>query len=326
MLISAALALALSAASPAFDQATAPVQAPQVAAPEDPTGVVDLGDITVSGRRLEEATQEYIREVSAPARGRGLARWRDGVCVGVVNLQNDLAQYIVDRVSTVAEDLGLTPGDPGCEPSVLIIATVNANAFTKAFVERRPKLFIVGGGGMDQGYSGLARFKTNDQPVRWWTVSLPVNAETGVVATRLPGEEEPYVRTTASRLTTSIADDTKRAFVILDMDKIAGVPVQHLSDYLAMVVLAQVNPDADTSGYSTVLNLFKDGSQTEGLTDWDKAYLEGLYDTNRTRRSLASHRQEIASSIIRVHNRMTAEQIAAEDAAAQTEAPATPTP
>ncbi len=328
MMISVALSLALLATSPA-QQATAPAPAPQTTTPADPDGVVDLGDISVSGRRLDEATQEFVREVGAPARGRGLARWRNGVCIGVANLRNETAQYIADRDSTVAEDVGLKAGEPGCEPRVLIIAVTDANAFTQAFVERRPRLFIVGGGGMDLGRSGLERFKTNDQPVRWWTVSMPVDADTGLIATRLPGEEAPTVSTFASRLTTQIVDDTKRAFVIVDIDKIGGVSLQQLSDYLAMVVLAQVDPNADTSSYSTVLNVFKDPGQTEGLTDWDKAYLEGLYDATRTRINQASHRNEIASSIIRVHNRMTAEQIAAEDAENAKAAPETsarPTP
>lgn len=325
MMLSIALSLALLASAPSqqTSEQQLPASALDTATAVDPNAAVDLGDVTVSGRRLDQATQDFVREVGAPARGRGLARWRSGVCVGVANLQNEAAQYIVDRVSTVAEDVGLKPGEPGCEPSVLIIAVTDADAFTKQFVEMRPRLFIVGGGGMDRGYSALGRFKTNSQPVRWWTVSVPVNAETGGIATRLPGEDAPFVSSLASRLTTSIVDDTKRAFVIVDVDKIGGVSLEQLSDYLAMVVLAQVDPDADTSGYATVLNVFDNPEQTNGLTDWDKAYLEGLYDANRTRKDQASHRSEIAASIIRVHNRMTAAQIAAEESEAS--APETPT-
>lgn len=326
MMLSVVLSLALLASPPA-QQEPAPSPAAQAGTQVDPNAAVDLGDVTVSGRRLDEATRDFVREVGAPARGRGLARWRNGVCIGVVNLRNETAQYIADRVSTVAEDVGLKPGEPGCEPSVLIIAVANANAFTREFVERRPRLFIVGGGGMDLGRSGLERFKTNDQPIRWWTVSVPVDADSGTIATRMPGEAAPMVSTFASRLTTQIVDDTKRAFVIVDVDKIGGVSLQQLGDYLAMVVLAQVDPSADTSSYATVLNVFKDPEQTDGLTDWDKAYLEGLYDADRTRSNQASHRNEIASSIIRVHNRMTAEQIAAEEAATSaTQTAVTPTP
>lgn len=331
MMLSVALSLALMATVPTSDQqapaasSPAPAAASQPAAQVDPNAAVDLGDVTVSGRRLEDATRDFVREVAAPARGRGLARWRDGVCVGVANLQNDAAQYIADRVSTVAEDLGLKPGQPGCEPSVLIIAVTDANAFTAQFVAMRPRLFIVGGGGMDLGRSALEKFKTNDQPVRWWTVSVPVDADTGVIATRMPGEEAPTVSTFASRLSTQIVDDTKRVFVIVDVSKINGVSLEQLGDYLSMVVLAQVDPNADTSGYATVLNVFHDPDQTTGLTDWDRAYLEGLYDTQRTRLNQGSHRTEIASSILRAHDRIIERQDAAE-AGAAVASPETPTP
>jgi hypothetical protein len=166
-----------------------------------------------------------VREVGSPARGRGLARWRNGVCIGVVNMQPDSAQYIVDRVSTVARDLGLRAGAPGCEPSVIIIATVDANTFTADFVAMRPRLFIVGGAGMDQGHSALRRFQTTERPVRWWNVSIPVEEDTGAIAVRLPGEVPPWLnlRGAGGLLTTTIVNDSKRAFVIVDIDRINGV-------------------------------------------------------------------------------------------------------
>lgn len=326
------LLLSLSLAGAPAGQDAAPAQTPpastdplmaDLGAPQGQTqsqtqtdpGAVDLGDLVVDGRRLDEVTREFVREVGAPARGRGLARWRNGVCVGVANLQNDAAQYIVDRVSTVAEDLGLRAGEPGCEPSVLIIAVTEPNEFTRRFVEMRPRLFLVGGGGMDLGRSGLEKFKTNDQPIRWWTVSVPANADTGEIATRLPGEQAPTVSTLASRLTTSVVDDTRRVFVILDVDKTGAVSIEQLADYVAMVVLAQVDPQADTSRYATVLNVFKDPNQTAGLTDWDRAYLEGLYDAARTRQNHAAHQNEVAASIVRAHCRISRERDA-EDAAA----------
>jgi hypothetical protein len=308
------LALALAAVlatAPLADDLPAASRVPPQTRAEVPDAYTptDLGDIVVEGRRLQEATEEFVREVGSPARGRGLARWRSGVCVGVVNLQAETAQYIVDRVSTVARDLGLHAGAPGCEPSVLIIATVEANAFTSQFVAMRPRLFIVGGGGMDQGHNALRRFQTTDRPVRWWNVSIPIEEDTGAIAVRLPGEVAPWLnlRGAGGLLTTTIVDDSKRAFIIVDMDRIAGVSLTQLADYLAMASLAQINPDADTSGYATVLNLFRNPTGTEGLTQWDMAYLEGLYGSLRTNRNPGAARTEIASTIVRAHHRLNAE-------------------
>ena len=280
------------------------VSAQDPAVPQPPA--VDLEDIVVEGRPLEDLTQAFVREVAAPARNRGMARWRDGLCVGVANLQPEMAQYITDRVSTVALDVGLKPGEPGCEPHVLIVATIDAPVFTRQFVEARPRLFRVGGSGMDRGSGAFRAFIENDQPVRWWNVSVPVNDETGRIAVRLPGEEAPRNSVQPSRITTQIVDDTKRSFIIVDVDKTKDVSLEQLADYIAFVTLAQVDPEADTSGYATILNVFDDPAQTRTLTNWDRAYLQGLYDTIRRRKNFGAQRTEVVDSIVRAHHRLTA--------------------
>lgn len=298
---------------------------------QDPTESepVALDDVFVEGRRFDNLARDFVSEVAIPARGRGLARWRDGVCVGVVNLRTEAAQYIVDRVSTVAEGVGLRPGAPGCTPRILVIATTDANRFTREFVATRPRLFRVGGGGMDLGHNALRAFEATDRPVRWWTVSAPVDSRTGQIAVRLPGtvngsgaasalgstaqQYAPQISSTASRLTTQIVDDTLRSFVIVDVDRLNGASLEQLADYIAFVSLAQIDPDADTSGYVSVLNVFDDPGQAEGLTGWDHAYLQGLYATERTRLNPASQQTEIVGTIARAHRARGAREGAAAD-------------
>lgn len=307
-------ALLLSTTPGAPLQSAPPQPQPTTASDSEPT---DLEDILVEGRQLDGQVQSFVREVGQPASGRGLARWRTGVCASVINLQNDAAQYLVDRVSDVARDVGLRAGAPGCTPNILIIATSDARAFTPQFVASRPRLFRVGGSGMDIGGSGLRAFENSDAAVRWWHVSVPVD-ETGQIAARIPGvcanacaspmDYAPQIKATASRLISSTEDDIRRVFIILDVNKTSQVDLAQLGDYVAMVALAQVNPEADTTGYSTVLNLFNDPAGTPGLTNWDRTYLEGLYGAVRTRQNLNSSRLEIASSIVRAHHRLVAAQ------------------
>ncbi|QTC92488.1 hypothetical protein [Brevundimonas goettingensis] len=309
----AALLLSSPADAPAV-QATVP--APQIsAAAVGQDAPTDLGDIVVEGARLEDTARSFVREVGAPAANRGLARWRNGICVGVANLQADTARYIVDRISDVTREVGLQAGEPGCEPNVLIVATTDANAFTPQFVAMRPRLFRVGGAGMDRGGDALEAFETNDQPVRWWHVSVPVD-DRGAIAVRLPGvcryqcaetmDFAPQLTQNASRLQANTGDDLKRIFIIVDVDRIGGVSLEQLGDYLAFVALAQVNPDADTSGYSTILNIFQNPTDTPALSQWDMAYLKGLYDAEMTRASVGAARQEVANSIVRTRRQMTA--------------------
>ncbi|MEY4555859.1 MAG: hypothetical protein RL093_978, partial [Pseudomonadota bacterium] len=172
----------LAAALLASPQSAPAAQTPPVS--QDP---VRLEDVVVDARRLEDTTEAYVDEVAAPASRRGLARWKDGMCVGVVNLETETAQYLADRVSDVARGLGLRAHEPDCHPSVLIVATSDGPDFTEQFVAMRPRLFRVGGAGMDRGGAELRDFINEERPVRWWHVSLPVDSETGDPVVRTPG-------------------------------------------------------------------------------------------------------------------------------------------
>ncbi len=291
--------------------------------PQDPT-VYRLEEIVVEGTRLEERTAEYVREVAAPARGRGPARWRQGVCVGAANFDPEVAQYLVDRVSDVARDLGLSAGQPGCEPSILIVGTVDGASFARDFVEMRPRLFRIGGTGMDRGGAALENFMSSDRPVRWWHVSMPTDSETGQRTVRLPGEMRPmptvdprsdalgYAPITrvpvASRIQSSVEDLMIRSFVIIDVDQLNGVSLEQLGDYVAMVALVQVNPDADTGRYETILNLFEDPDSITGLSGWDRAYMDGIYALRPGRISTMAQVQSITQAIVSAYRGQQAEE------------------
>lgn len=271
----------LAAAALMQDAAAAPPAAPP-AAPQEPPPVA-LEDVVVEARRLEELTREFVDEVSAPPRRRGLARWRRGVCVGVSGIRRDIAQALADHVSRVALEYGLRPGDPGCTANVLIVFAENGRALADEMVERRRRVFRLGVGGLDRGNVALADFRESDRPVRWWHVSVPVNAETGEVAIRMPGDDPdaaPRVksegRINRGRL---IRDELNKVIIVVDGEQVAGVGLPQLGDYLSMVALAQVDPEGETGGFSTILNLFDDPEGSAGLTGWDRAYLEGLYSS-----------------------------------------------
>lgn len=250
---------------------------PRTADPNEPAVAVE--DVIVHGARLEEMAREFVAEVSAPARNRGLARWHGRVCVGVVNFRHDAAQYIADRVSGVAADLNLRTGDPGCRPNVIIIGAVDGAALAQRFLKDRPRLLVVGGGGMDRGYNALDDFTHGDRPVRWWHISIPVDTYTGQRAVRLPGDTGPIMIPvlTRSGYRSQIRDDLMRVMIIVDVDQSSGVSLTQLADYLTMLSLSQVDPGAGAEAFDTILNLFDEPTPAEGLTEWDVAYLQALY-------------------------------------------------
>lgn len=269
---------------------------PQVPPAEEPS---QLEDVVVEGRRLRTVIQDFVGEVAAPAGVRGPARWNGPVCIGVVNLRGEVAQYIVDRASDVARELGLTAGEPGCRPNVLIIAVDDGRAAADSIVEARRAAFRPGGSGMTRSLRALDEFRTSEAPVRWWHVSAPVDSETGELATRLPGMDAPRTAvSTASRIRTDIRDDLLKAIIVVDVRKTAAVSLAQLADYCTLVALAQVDPKADVATFETVLNVFADPS-TPGLTPWDLDYLKALYSVEQNSVGANARGAEIVDQMMR---------------------------
>jgi hypothetical protein len=258
----------------------------------------ELGSVLVEGRRLSETIERFVDDIVAPPVGRGPSRWDKQVCVGVANLQREAAQVIIDQVSRIALEAGIEPSDPGCRPSILVIATSDGQAMARGLVDAKRRAFLPYYAGGSRSARALERFQAADTPVRWWHVGVPVT-ETGEIAVRLPGYDAPWIKNAGSRLNTSIRNELRRAFVIVDLDKMEGVTFQQLGDYIGMVAMAQIDPDAETAAYDTVLNLFDAPGAVNGLTGWDRSYLSALYNAELNRRAPSHQGGEVAGLMLR---------------------------
>lgn len=259
-------------------------QTPPVSPPESPQeGATALDDVVVTSGQLEALAEEFVDSLAAPARRRGLARWDGEVCLGVVNLRTEVAHLIIDRISDVALELAIDLGEPGCEPNLVIVGTVDAPQLAREMVRRyRSKFFRFGYTSSNRGSAALEVFQTSEAPVRWWHVSLPIVVMTGQAAIRLPGAgpASHSCRTRSGawvRNCDEVTDQIMRMITIVDIDQFESIDLARLADYLTMIGLAQIEPDADYSAFPTVLNLFDPASEVAGLSDWDMIYLRALY-------------------------------------------------
>lgn len=294
-----ALAVSLLVQSPGASPAAS--QVPTVPGPPASQETTALSEVVVEGRRLRTVVQNFVGEVAAPATGdRGAARWNTAVCIGVVNLRPDVAQYIVDRASDVARELGVNAGEPGCAANVLIIAADDGQAVADGIVEVRRRAFVPGGSGMNRSLRALENFRTSEAPIRWWHVSGPVDSESGQLATRLPGDEAPpqIAVSRASRIRTDIRDDMFKAIIVVDIDKVTSLSLTQLADYCTLIALAQVDPEADVASFDTVLNVFEDQT-VPGLTAWDMDYLNALYSIEQNRLQSGARGGEIVDLMLR---------------------------
>lgn len=299
---------------------------------QTPSGadVTVLPEVAVSGRTTREAVQDFVGRVAAPSRGRGLARWRREVCPGVANLDREAAQAIIDRITTAASSLDLRTGLPGCKPNLVVVFTDDGGSVARALNDANPQLFRQNVTGLDRGAAAFRDFLIADRPVRWWSLSLPVDSETGMRAVRIPGDPSgslvdsnlavmlgcnpndcaigaaPIIRRKgAGRLNTQIVDDLFKTIIIVDLSLIGEVNTAQLGDYVAFVGLAQIDAQAETQGFDTVLNLFSGGGQ-QGLTEWDRSYLVATYASRAPRispRAQASAVADIMTGDVRAARR-----------------------
>jgi len=263
-----------------------------------------LEDVIVDGRRLREAVDDFVDEIVAPPVNYGPARWHRRVCVGAVNFRREVAQALVDQVSSVAIQAGLEVGEPGCSPNILIMGTDDGSALARAMVASNPRIFRPGYAGATLGSVALERFRSTEDAVRWWHVSVPMTIDHNLIAVRLPGQQAPLVPQDGSRLTTRIRNDLAGVFIVLDINRAAGLSFQQIGDYIGMVAFAQVDPDADTSTYDTVLNLFEAPPQSQpALTEWDLSYLQALYGAELNQRAVNQQSGEVSNSMFRDRQR-----------------------
>ena len=261
--------------------------------------VYQAPDVIIDGRPLEEAATAFVDEVADPPGQAHMSRWNTPICVSMANMRAPYGQLFVDRVSAHAAELGVDVSRPGCTPNVVIVATQNGRATAEHLVEHAGLSFRPTNGPTNPSRAALRAFRTSEAPVRWWNIGMPVSRDTGDPAFRPRGGPSPIVNVYAgSRLTSSIRYDMQAVIVVVDLNRTAGVSMSALADYVSMVTLAQIDPETDVRGYDTILNAFEDPVHAQGLSDWDRSYLEALYSGEANRFNRRQQRSELIGSLV----------------------------
>ncbi|MBI1401102.1 hypothetical protein [Hyphomonas sp.] len=300
---SASVLMALCAVSPGTAQAAE-------LAPSSEEGALINEKVVVTARKPAE-TQNYVAQVTAPPHGtEQLARWDDRICVGVSGVKAAQAQFIADRVSQRALEVGLRTGKPGCSPEITILVTTEPEVLIGAMQEKYANLFAVSSEKRvgTLGKSAFEQFKTEERPVRWWHVSETRGAD----GTRISGEARqgvadgvvgaPTVRSEGSRLRSATRQDLSHAIIVVDANLVQGVSMDSLADYIAFVALMQADPNGNTTGIETIMNLFRvdlGDKRPMQMTDWDKDFLRALYSMPRNTVSLTQAQSYLAERMER---------------------------
>jgi len=147
--------------------------------------------------------------------------------------------------------------------------------------------------------SVIEKFITTPRAVRVWyythredAADLTVGDETSFG----PPEVRVYEPTRIE--SHGVVYDFFRVFVIIDEKRLQGVTISQLADYVSMVGLAKLRPDAHLGDAPTILKLFDGAPQSapSGMTPWDQAFLRSLYAADQ---KSVLQRSQIASAMAR---------------------------
>ena len=215
-----------------------------------------------------KAISRFIGELAEPTQRGRLARWEAQLCPGVVGVSRRRASQILARITEEAEAVDVRVGKAGCRANVWIAVTHRPDQYTAEFRKRYGRflapVYFVGDAEVSGGGQKLPEFMTSDRPVRWWHVSA---RGTNVVP--------------ASRVMAPWHEELSRILVVVDGSKLERVTWEQLASYLSMAVLAQLQPGGEPKDLETIMTLFadRDAGRTPAasLTDWDRAYLKGVY-------------------------------------------------
>ncbi len=263
--------------------------------------------IIVTGR-TPEATRAFIEQMSvAPATAEQLARWDHSICTGIAGAPQRQAEFIANRIAQRANALGLTPGAPGCAPNVSVIVTGQSDAVAQRMYANNRALFAFQQSSnittLDQ--ASLNDFLQTPRPVRWWHVAERLSADGMALsgdASQGGVTNAPSARSTGSRLQSDTRQDLNRVIIIVDARRVGSAPLAALADYISMVALAQINPNAQVRNYPTIMSLFAARAVGEpaptAMTEWDVGYLDGLYHATRNAHSVQQQQSEIGQRML----------------------------
>ena len=259
--------------------APAPTPRPTPPAPPPPTPLEGLVITARPAAPPIDTVSGFVADVSAQSANGRLARWDRKICPGVIGLKEPYGQQMIDRIALIATTIGLQVGDPGCKPNLIIVATDDSQAMVKLLVDRNPTAFGKWEDGITRGRAALADFIETPRPVRWWHVTHVTLAD-GQTYTR---GSQVLIRQ-VGRVRGTSRDNFDHVIIMIDVSQVGVIRFSALADYVAMVGLAQVDPQTDPSGVPSVLNLFsardKGAPPPIGLTGWDVAYLQALYSVD----------------------------------------------
>jgi hypothetical protein len=219
-----------------------------------------------------------------------LVRWNSPICLLVVGLNPGDAKIVSDRLTKISASAGAPLARAPCQPNFVIITTSEPDRVLNAWYARDNRLFGDASPAQIRDFLG----SSGSRAVRVW-----YNVDTGRKSGTRNGHFIPSnSRAESSAFVTHSVSGFSSIFAIVDTNRTEHTALDQLADYVAMLGLTNVDLDADLGNAPSILRLFSPPADTQaaGLSRWDTAFLEALYQSDQTSRA---QRFEITERVLR---------------------------
>jgi hypothetical protein len=208
-----------------------------------------------------------------------LVRWNSPICLLITGLTDEDEKLVSARLSQISSSSGAPLARSPCHPNFVVVATSEPDRVLNAWYARDSRLFA------DATSAQIRQFLENSRsrPVRIW-----YNIDGGRKSGTRNGHFIPSnSRAESSAFVGNTASDFLSVFAIIDTHRTEHTTLNELADYVAMAGLSRVDLDADLGSAPSILRLFAASGekQPSGLSSWDAAFLNALYQSNQTSRT-----------------------------------------
>jgi hypothetical protein len=232
-------------------------------------------EIIVQGtRNRDQALRQFIRAVTVAEPNYGqLGRFELPACPYVVGLGQSQDQMVASRIREVADAVGIETGNQRCKPNVFVIVADDKKATIKWLEHHAAALLL------DANNKPIT-IPNDDSPAAGWHV-LGMRDDAGrdssfFVFGSVPSRIRPVAR-----------PHFLASVLVVESRALGGLTTTELADYAAMRAFAQLDssklkqPPAPT--ILTILDAPMGAAVPMSITNWDLAFLRGLYASSLNR-------------------------------------------
>ena len=247
-------------------------------------------ELTVQGQKgaapppsFKSAASSYVRAHAQESYGGGLSRFLEPVCPLTIGLTPAFDDFVSRRIGEIAVRVGARRPKACPDANVLVAVTPDPQQLVDRLSDKHPQIL---------GYHFVPEekaLKTFKGPIQAWhmTGTRDLNGTVYV--------DDPYVSLdnpamrgpkgwANSRLRHGMASAIVFALVVVDQNRIEDLPIGAVADHVAALALSKPSRRRGCSPLPSITDALDpacpDSAGLETLTDYDEAFLKGLYATD----------------------------------------------